>query len=248
MRRIEVDGVAATAQDMAGLFGNYGHFTAFQVRNGLVRGMNHHLDRLAEGNRELYALDLDRARVRALVAQALRGVTDASVRVALFGVDTPTTLVSVREPQEPPELPQSLLPVEHVRPLPHVKHLGGFERAVHHRAAREAGFDGALLIAPGGLIVESAVANIGFFSNNEIVWADGPWLHGTTMRLLEEHMPSRRAQVHLTDLGEHDGAFTANSWGVAPVHRIGDVRYPVGRTFERLRAAFAAIPQHPVTP
>ncbi|GAA2677261.1 MULTISPECIES: aminotransferase class IV [Actinosynnema] len=246
MHRIEVDGVPASAQDMAGLFANYGHFTAFQVRGGLVRGMGCHLDRLAEGNRELYGIGLDRGWVCELVGRGLRGVGDASVRVVVFGVEEPSVLVSVREPKEAAREAQALLPVEYVRPVPHVKHLGGFERAVHHRAAGRAGFDDALLVGGGGVVVESAVANVGFFAGGEVVWADGPWLWGTTMRLLESHVPSRREVVRLGDLGAYDGAFTANSWGVSPVGRIGDVRYPVGEAFERLREAFEAVPWGPV--
>lgn len=45
MNRIELNGAPAGSLDLAGAFG-YGHFTAMQVRDGKVRGLDVHLDRL----------------------------------------------------------------------------------------------------------------------------------------------------------------------------------------------------------
>ncbi len=83
--RVEVNGSAATAdrpQQLA-LF-NYGHFTAMQLRNGRVRGLDLHLNRLDAATRELFGTSLDAGRIRSLISHALAGDRDASVRVIVF--------------------------------------------------------------------------------------------------------------------------------------------------------------------
>jgi branched-subunit amino acid aminotransferase/4-amino-4-deoxychorismate lyase len=242
--RVEIDGREPTAERLlAGRLGNYGHFTAMQVRDGRVRGLADHLRRLDEGHRELYGSGLDGDHVRGLVAHALRGIPDASVRVVAFGVDEPSLMVAVDRPWAGSEAPQSLRSVDYQRPLPHVKHLGGFGQLLHGRRARAAGFDDALLTTSDGVVIEGAIANIAFLDGTGIVWAQADWLHGTTMRLLERQLPSRRAVVRLEDLPDYRGAFVANSLGVFAVSRVDAVEFAVdGREIAEVRAAYDAVP------
>ena len=112
-------------------------------------------------------------------------------------------LVAVRPPTTPPVTPQRLVSVAYTRPLPHVKHLGGFGQIHHGKLAEQAGFDDALLTSDG-VVVEGAIANIGFFDHGGgVVWPRADWLHGITMQLLERELPSRREVVRSVDVGRY---------------------------------------------
>ncbi|NUT53381.1 MAG: class IV aminotransferase [Saccharothrix sp.] len=247
--RIEIDGGPPTTERLAaGLLANYGHFTAMQVRDRRVKGLDLHLRRLDEANRELYGTPLPGDRVRALIGHALRDdVRDASVRVVAYGLDAPSVLVAVRPPVEPPTTPQRLMSVAYTRPLPHVKHLGGFGQIHHGALAGRAGYDDALLTSDG-VVVEGAIANIAFLGDDdELVWPRGDCLHGTTMRLLERRLPSRREVVRLADVARFRGAVLTNSIGVTAVSGIDDVDYPVDTAaVDRVLAAYDAVPADPV--
>ncbi|MGM1059209.1 aminotransferase class IV [Saccharothrix sp. Mg75] len=249
MLRIEIDGGPATAEQLAaGLLGNYGHFTAMQVRDRRTRGLDLHLRRLDAANRELYGTGLDGERVRGLVSRALGDdVRDAAVRVVVFGVGAPRVLVAVRPPSTPPAGPRRLLPVDYTRPLPHVKHLGGFGQLHHGNVAERAGYDDALLTTRDGVVVEGAIANIAFLdADGGTAWAQADWLHGITMQLLERVLPSRREVVRLADVPRYRGAFLTNSIGVVAVSAIGDTELAVDEAaMTRVRAAYDAVPADP---
>ncbi|MFJ6674902.1 aminotransferase class IV [Actinosynnema sp. NPDC091369] len=249
MLRIEIDGGPPTTDRLAaGLLANYGHFTAMQVRDRRVKGLDLHLRRLDAANRELYGAGLAGDHVRALIAHALGDVRDAAVRVVVFGLGEPSVLVAVRPPTTPPVTPQRLVPVTYTRPLPHVKHVGGFGQIHHGKRAEQAGYDDALLTTSDGVVVEGAIANIGFFDHDGgVVWPRADWLHGITMQLLERELPTRREVVRLADVGRYRGAFLANSIGLVGVSRIDDVEYPVDDpALDRVRAAYDAVPADPV--
>lgn len=246
MVTVEVDGRAATAGDLAALaLGNYGHFTAMQVRGGRTRGLALHLERLDGATRELFDTALDTGRVRAHLRHALAGAADAAVRVIVVRLGDraePAVLVAVRPPAPPPAA-QRLMSVPYLRPAAHLKHLGGFGQRYHGDLARRRGFDDALLTGPDGLIAEAAIANIGFFDGTAVTWPDAPCLAGITMRLLEARLPARRARVHLDDVPSFTAAFVANSIGVAPVSRIDGVELPVdGDLMKTVADAYDAVP------
>ncbi|WP_033441475.1 aminotransferase class IV [Saccharothrix sp. NRRL B-16314] len=248
MLRIEIDGEPPTTDRLAtGLLANYGHFTAMQVRDRRTKGLDLHLRRLDDANRELYGKELPGDHVRALISHALGDdVRDAAVRVVVFGVDTPSVMVVVGPPHDPPATPRRLMSVPYTRPLPHVKHIGGFGQIHHGNLAERAGYDGALLTA-NGVVVEAAIANIAFLDDaGDVVWPQAAWLHGITMQLLERELPTRREVVRLTDFGRYRGAFATNSIGVVAVSGIDDVEFTVdGPALARVQAAYDAIPADP---
>jgi hypothetical protein len=84
LTRLEIDGVPASPDRLWATVSAYGHFTAMQVRNGRVRGVALHLERLKAANQEAFGVGLDGERVRALVRHALGDTRDASVRVYVF--------------------------------------------------------------------------------------------------------------------------------------------------------------------
>ncbi|MFE3590963.1 aminotransferase class IV family protein [Streptomyces niveus] len=228
---IEVNGEPATEAALrVPALDSYGHFTAMQVRGGRVRGRDLHLARLDAATRELFGAGLDGERVRELLRHALRDVSDASARVYVHwpaGERDARVMVTVRPPQTKPDRPHGLMSVPYARPLPHVKHLGGFAQTHFLREAGRAGFDEALLTAPGGLVTEGAITNIAFWDGTSVVWPQAPSLLGITMALLEPRLPSVRRPVTLADLPSYASAFLMNSQGIAPVDRIDDVRFTV---------------------
>ncbi|MFE7565988.1 aminotransferase class IV [Streptomyces sp. NPDC057539] len=232
---IEVDGRPATEADLRlRALDTYGHFTAMQIRDGRVRGLDLHLARLDASTRELFGTGLDGERVRALLRHALGDVRDASGRVYVHRPEEAgevSLMVTVRPPAVPDERAQSLMSVPYLRPVAHVKHLGGFAQTHYGRVARTAGFDDALLTGERGLVAEAAIANIAFWDGDSVVWPDAPVLTGITMALVEPRLPaaglpSVRREVTLADLPRYRAALVTNSRGIAPVSRIDDTVFP----------------------
>ncbi|WP_432968744.1 aminotransferase class IV [Dactylosporangium sp. CA-233914] len=242
--RVEIDGREPTLEELYHpLLSNYGHFTAMQVRGGRVRGLDLHLRRLAAATGELFGTGLDPARVRELLAHAIRGVPDASVRVNVYCPDELMTVVSVRPPHDSPAAPLRLRHVSYVRPAAHLKHVGGFGQVYFGRRAGAEGFDDALLCDHTGAVCEAAIANIGFFDGTVVTWPDSPNLPGIGMQLLASRLPSRTARVMLADLPSYSAAFVTNSIGVAAVAGVDDVSFAVDAgLMRRIAEAEASIP------
>ena len=250
--RIEIDGRAATADQLAvAALGQYGHFTAMQVRAAAVRGLDLHLTRLTTAHRELFGEDLDPETVLSHIRHALGTDTkDASVRVHVQEAPTgePYIMVTVRSPVDMPDTAQHLVSVPYQRSVAHVKHTGDFGQGYYGRLAEREGHDEALLTAPDGTISEGSVTNIGFFTGAEIVWPDAPMLAGITMQLLQRHLPKAglpaiRRPVRLADLPDLRAAFVTNSRGIAPVRQIDDTVIPVDHgLMSTLTATYASVP------
>ena len=142
--------------------------------------------------------------------------------------DGVSIMVTVRGPIEVTAEPIGIMSVPYQRSEPHIKHLADHGQVYHRRRAALAGFDDALLTGADGIISECGIANIAFFDGMSVVWPDAPALQGITMQLVEPRLPSagvptRRAPVHLRDLGSYRAAFVTNSRGIVPVGRIDDV-------------------------
>ncbi|CCK32401.1 hypothetical protein BN159_8023 [Streptomyces davaonensis JCM 4913] len=231
--RFEIDGRRATAEDLFGpVLRAYGHFTAMQVRAGRVRGLGLHLARLDSAHRELFGAGLDGELVRARVRHALGDdVRDASVRVQVYATgdgDATTVLVAVRPPKAGPGSARRLVSVPYQRSIAEVKHIGDFGQAYYQRLARRGGHDDALLVAADGTVSETATANIGFFDGATVVWPEAPLLAGITMQLLVAHGPvSERRPVRVADVPSFEGAFVANSRGIAAVSHLDGVELPL---------------------
>ena len=228
--RIEIDGREATSEQLrAFALGGYGHFTAMQVRNGRVRGLDLHLSRLAAANQEVFDAALDVAAVRDHIRHALGDTADASVRV--YGCelgDRPSVIVTTRPPGGMPGGPSwKLQSVPYQRAVAHIKHVGDFGQGYYQRLARSNGFDEALLTGPEAEIAEGSITNIGFCDGASIIWPAAPALAGITMQLLDRQLPatgltSRRARVRVPDVGSFTGAFVTNARGIAAVGQIDD--------------------------
>ena len=252
MTYVEVDGVVPDADTLARLVHRgYGHFTAMQVRGGATRGLDLHVDRLERQHHTLFGDLLDGNRVVDLLAHALWERPDSSARVVVTA--GPTVTVMVDPPVEAPTTPQRLLTVGTERHVPEVKHLGTFMQGYQARRAEAAGYDDALFVGRGGLVLETTIWNVGFVDDGTVVFPEGPLLPGITMLLLLRHAPaagisveSRQVRVH--ELAELDAAFVSNSWGVTPVGEIDDVAWPVAHpVVDRLVATYRDVPLDPLS-
>ncbi|GAA3651930.1 aminotransferase class IV family protein [Nonomuraea antimicrobica] len=224
--RVAVDGELMGAEALLMLEARYGHFTAMQVRDRGVRGLELHVERLERANRELFGGGLDRAAVLGSILAVLGDdVRDASVRVYVVEAGGRPRVVATRmPPHTAPKGPLRVLPVVYQRYLPHVKQASGFQQTHILRLAAREGFDEALLTTGDGLISEGAITNLGGFAGGRLVWPDAPMLHGITMRLLERmDVPQERRPVTVADLSGFDQVFVCNSWGVMPVGQVGEV-------------------------
>ncbi|MFD5199739.1 aminotransferase class IV family protein [Streptomyces sp. NPDC058375] len=258
---IEFDGRPATEETLRipALYA-FGHFTALQVRDGRVRGLGLHLARLDAASRELFDLPVDGDRVRELIRHALNGAgrRDASVRVNGYlppGATRTTLMVTVRGPAVMPAGARSLMSVPYARSAPHIKRPGEFGQTYYGVLAGRAGFDEALLTAPGGVVTEGAITNIGFWDGTSVVWPDAPALTGITMTLLKEGLErtgraSVRRPVTLDGpdgVGRFRAAFVCNSQGIAPVRLIDGTAFAVDEALmKELGTVYDSAPQDTV--
>jgi branched-subunit amino acid aminotransferase/4-amino-4-deoxychorismate lyase len=236
----EVNGQTASIDQLRQLaVHSYGHFTAMQVRDRRVRGLDFNLARLSAASLEMFGAEPGGDLIREYIRHAIRDTPDASVRTIVQwpeGDDEATILITVRPPAEHAPGSHSLLSVPYQRPLPHIKQVGGgFGQDYYGRLAHREGYNGALLTGQDGVISEAATANIGFFDGTDVLWPDAPALAGITMQLLkaDSRLTSRETSVRVADLPNFQSAFLSSSRGVAPVGRVDDVTLPVDLDFMR---------------
>jgi branched-subunit amino acid aminotransferase/4-amino-4-deoxychorismate lyase len=260
--RLEVNGHAASLAQVWELdLSARSHFTALQVRGRCTRGLDFHLARLDAATREMFGCGLDGDVVRRYLRHALSDdVTDASVRVHVFrpggaaaaGASEVSVMVTVRPPAAAPGRPQKLQLVQYQRPLPHLKHAGGFGQGYFAGLAAANGFDEALFAGPDGAISEGTITNIGFVDGAQIIWPDAPALRGVMMQVLQRELtragrPWRHAPVRVADLPGFGGALVTNSHGMATVACIDELQLPGdGPVLAAAARALAAAPYDPV--
>ncbi|WP_410600858.1 aminotransferase class IV family protein [Amycolatopsis sp. lyj-90] len=239
--KLELNGAPARSEDLAGAFG-YGHFTAMQVRDGKVRGLDAHLHRLATSTRRMFAAELDTDAVRRYVRQAVQGEDALSVRVLIFSraMDwsdpgapaAPDVLVRTGPPKEHELTPLRLRSVRYERVLPEVKHVGTFGLVHHTREAMMAGYDDALFVDQRGRVSEASIWNVGFLDGGTVVWPQAPVLDGITQQLVRRGLtltgiPQEVREVRPADLPGFDAMFLTNSESVGwPVASVDDVVLP----------------------
>lgn len=250
----------ATAEDLAPLaFAGYAHFTAMQVRDGGVRGLDLHLQRLREASLALYGhamADVEvLERLRQSLAQSAPDISLTATGYSRAGefsaadAGTPELLVRTDAPAQPPVGPLALTVVEHQRVLARYKHVGEVAKTWYLRQAVVQGFDDAAFIDPAGRVAEATIWNLAFWDGTAVVWPVADVLPGITMGIVRRQLqqlgvPQREQVLALDDLAGLAGAVVMNSWspGVA-VSRIGEVVLPLAPDFvQLLHRAYAAEP------
>ncbi len=254
--RIKIDGAPATVEQLQmRALSNYGHFTSMQVRGRAVRGLGLHLDRLNTASGELFGIELDRQRVLDYVSDALGDGLDATVRVDVHRPDGSTDLsvmVTVRAPAAMASAPQRLVCVAFERPMAHLKHVGTFGQIYHGLRAERSGFDDALLITPGEVVIETTVANVGLCLDGAVVWPDAPGLAGITLQLLNARLPvhgirTEHRRVRREDLFAAEAVLVLNSTGVTSVGQVDHQMLDAdSEAVAAVTAAYAAVPFEPI--
>jgi len=238
---------------------NYGHFTTLQVRAGAAQGLSLHLERLRQGNAELFDAPLDEAAMRAWMVQAatLAG-GDCTLRATVFArafdhrqplrevaLDV---LVAASAPLPAPTRALRVQARHFIRPVPQLKHVGTFPLFHQRRQALKAGFDDALFVdgdGPAARVSEGSVWNIGFWDGAGIVWPEAPALRGTTERLLQAglaaHGVAQRVRpVTRDELPRLRAAFAANANGMQAIAAIDGIEYADAPELHGLLAKAAA--------
>lgn len=260
-----LNGQPATSVDLAPLaFAGFAHFTAMQVRDRAVRGLDLHLNRLREASLTLFGCALPDPIILDHLGTAINaGPEDSSV--TLYVTSRPgefmpagsdpvlDVLVRVTDPVTPPPGPLALDVVPHQRHLPAVKHVGEIAKTLYLRQARSRGFDDAAFEDEQGRLSEATIWNLAFWDGDSMIWPEADLLSGITRQILGrqlEHLgiAQRTLPVRCSRLDEGWAAVVMNSWspGIA-VSRIGAHDLSEDPTFLRLlHLAFEAEPAAPV--
>ncbi|KRA20904.1 aminotransferase class IV family protein [Lysobacter sp. Root604] len=223
------NGQDANAETLAPLaFAGHAHFTAMQVRDRKIRGLDLHLDRLRAASMQMYGHALPDERICAYLRSAIEaGPADLSLTATVYspagefvvagpGIE-PEILIRTSPAATGPAGPLSLATFDYERPLPNVKHVGEVAKTHYLRAAVAQGFDDAAFVDRHGRLSEASIWNLVFWDGEAVVWPIADMLIGTTMgivrRQLERLGVAQRAQeVRLTDLACMAGAAVMNSW------------------------------------
>lgn len=255
------NGQPATAEDLAPLaFAGYAHFTAMQVRDRAVRGLDLHLERLRTASDELFGRHLPDGQVREHLRAAL-GAAPPDASLACFitsrpGEFMPTSpevrldvLIKISDPATPPTGPLALDVVRHERHLPQVKHVGEVSKTLYLRRANARGFDDAAFEDGSGRLSEATIWNLAFWDGNSVIWPEADVLPGVTMQVLTRQLDARgiaqqTRSIRRSELTDRLSAVVMNSWSPAiPLAGLGEHRLKNDPAFTRLlHEAFDAEP------
>jgi branched-subunit amino acid aminotransferase/4-amino-4-deoxychorismate lyase len=225
-----------------------------QVRGGGIRGLDLHLDRIADATRELFGVGVDRAFVRACLRRAIGG-RDAplSLRINVFSralnrerpadAAPADVLVTAGPASAGNAAPLRVKSFAYARELPSVKHVGTFPLFHYRRLAQQAGCDDAVFVDAAGCISEGSIWNIGFHDGDAVVWPDAAQLAGVSMRLLQAGLAaagvrSTTRPVARAEVGRYRFAFFTNTGTpVRPLASIDEFDFEADPALERMLAA-----------
>lgn len=256
-----IDGQPANAADLASLaFAGFAHFTAMQVRDGRVRGLDLHLGRLRSASLAMFGRAASDEIVRERIRSAIEnGPANLSLTATMFSrageftrsgaTGDPAILVRTSQDNDGPEGPLRLALVEHERWLPTIKQVGEAAKTYYLRKAVDQGCDDAAFVDRAGRISEATIWNMAFWDGEAVVWPEADVLPGVTMAILRRQLkvlgiPQRQMPITAKAVGTLAGAVVMNSWtpGVA-VSAIGASDLRVSTTFlELLHQAYRAEP------
>ncbi|WP_125779341.1 aminotransferase class IV family protein [Pseudoalteromonas rubra] len=211
----------------------FAHFTAMQVRDGRVKGMDLHLDRLRTASVALFGQARPDADILASVRTAMAASDkDASLTVTVYSAHgefttasmnaQPEIMVRTGAPANGPTGPLKLLATEYSRPLPDIKHVGEISKTYYLHRAVEQGYDDAVFVDDVGCLSEGTIWNLAFWDGEAVIWPQAPKLQGTMMSMLQRQLrllniEQRTEPVTMASLPSLRGAVVMNSWtpGVA---------------------------------
>lgn len=256
-----LDGNEATATDLSPLaFAGFAHFTAMQVRDGKVRGLDLHLTRLRTASMAMFGRAQSDADISRFLRMAVAaGPQDLSLTATVFSRhgeftaqashDDPAILVRSFPASSGPDGPVALDVVHHQRALASIKQVGEPMKTYAMRQAARNGFDDAVFVDQQGRLAEASIWNLAFWDGQSVIWPKADILHGVTMQIVERQLAklgirSRTEDISLADAESFAGAALMNSWTPAvAIRRIGSFEIPVSDAFNTLlHAAYQAEP------
>ncbi|MCG7500136.1 aminotransferase class IV family protein [Vibrio sp. Of7-15] len=210
------------------VFAGFAHFTALQVRNKMIKGLDLHLERLRQASIELYGKTLADELVRSYIHSAVEsGPVDQSLTVTIyspkgeFTADSmdvePKVLIRTAPPENGPTGSLRLAAINHDRPLAEIKHVGEIGKTYYlHQAVRQ-GFDDAVFMNTSGYLSEGTIWNLAFWDGKTVIWPKARILKGTMMAMVQRQLsqlkiPQRSEPITLNRLSELKGAAVMNSW------------------------------------
>ena len=221
-RDADTDALASLA------FAGHAHFTAMQVRDRKVRGLDLHLDRLRTASMRMFGNALPDDIIRAHLRSAIgASPADASLTVTVYspagefvvaGPDVePELLIRTSPAASGPQGPLSLAAVDYERPLAAIKHVGEVAKTHYLREAVAQGHDDAAFVDRQGRLSEATIWNLVFWDGEAVVWPVADMLTGTTMGIVQRQLdrlgvPQRSQEIYLADLPNLAGAAVMNSW------------------------------------
>lgn len=257
MVSIEINGKPARVEELhRAVAWNYGHFTSMQVRQGAVRGLELHLERMRAASLELFdsAVDTDSRRIRTLLHQVIGADVDASVRVTIIPHESSPAhtdvIVAVTEPaSDTPRPPLRVRSATYERDLPHLKHVATMGLTYQTLKAHKDGYDDVLFIGRDGMVREGSVWNVAFWDGEQVIWPEAEMLPGITMQLLQEGLtqtgvPWTTRPVRAVELPLLLAASAINShFPSQPIASVNDADFTrdTGALIKALNAAWATV-------
>ncbi|MCD1585073.1 aminotransferase class IV family protein [Halomonas sp. IOP_14] len=256
-----INGEPASTSDLVPLaFSGFAHFTAMQVRDRKVKGLDLHLTRLREASITLFGMALpDEKVLRSIRLAIAEGSADKSLTVTIYsqegeftaksmGVE-PSILVRADLPYDGPSGPVRLSVVEHERHLAEIKHVGEGAKTYYLHRAVEQGFNDAAFVDRRGRLSEATIWNLVFWDGHSVVWPRAEILTGTMMGIVQRQLrrlgvPQRHEEIKFRDVAGFSGAAIMNSWtpGVM-ITAIGSNIVPEANQFmDVLHEAYQAEP------
>lgn len=224
-----IDGQPVSASPLNPLaFAGFAHFSAMQVRNSRIKGLDLHLQRLRDASLELFNRTPAEALLRSYIRTAIKeGASDQSLTVTVFSPHgeftaesmevEPAVFVSTAAPSDGPQGPLRLSVIEHERPLAAIKHVGEIGKTYYlHQAIRE-GFDDAAFVNQRGHLSEATIWNLVFWDGETVIWPEAEMLKGTMMGMVQRQLARLGVQqrcevITLERVKELSGAAVMNSW------------------------------------
>lgn len=256
-----INGNPATLAELDPLaFAGFAHFTALQVRDRKIKGLDLHLQRLREASLKFFGRALPDEQVQSYIKKAVdEGAKDLSLTVTIFSrhgeftgksMDVePSVLVRPAAPSNGPAGPLRLSAVQHERPMATTKHVGEVGKTFYlHQAIRE-GFDDAAFVDSNGCLSEATIWNLVFWGGESVIWPKADMLKGTMMGIVQRQLerlaiPQRSEPVTLKGLEGLSGAAVMNSWtpGISVTAIDSNVIAENKSFIQMLHAAYEAEP------
>jgi len=209
-------------------FSGFAHFTAIQVRNRKIKGLDLHLERLKQASLALYGRSITDTLICSYLRLAIENApVDHSLTITIYSPKgeftvqsmdiEPAMLIRISAPANGPVGPLRLAAINYERPLTEIKHVGEIGKTYYLHQAVKQGFDDAMFVNNNGHVSEGSIWNLVFWDGESVIWPKARMLKGTMMgvvqrQLLRLNIPQREAFITISQLTGFQGAAVMNSW------------------------------------